>query len=230
MEPMQNRRRIGMKNGSGGKPPRNGKGVPMKNVVLSVFAVESEAYQAFSELRLAPAGAGYIVDEAALLKNDAGRISAMDGFGTDGKTSDDTAKGFAVGALVGILGGPLGVLLGASVGALVGNVMDTDDAVNTLSAVEVIANKLFEGEIAVVALVEEEEPAFDAAFQKYETTIIRYDPADIAAEVDRANELQATMANEAREQLRAERKAERKAKAKENQELRNEMLLNASGN
>ena len=187
----------------------------MENVVVSVFAVESEAFQAFSELRQAPSGEGYVVAEAALLKNEGGRISAVDGFAIDGKTVDDTANGMVIGSLVGIIGGPFGVLLGASFGALTGSMMDTADAQNTLSAVEIVANKLFEGEIAVVALVQEEEPAFDVAFQKYETTTIRYDAADIAEEVDRATELQIEMANEMRAKMRAERKEERIARREE---------------
>ena len=191
----------------------------MRNVVLSVFAVESEAYQAFAELRQAPSGDGYIVAEAALLKNEAGRVSAIDGFAIDGKTSDDTATGMVVGALVGILGGPFGVLLGAGIGALAGSAIDADDAVDTLSAIEVVANKLFEGEIAVVALVDENEPAFDAAFQKYETTIVRYDAADIADEVGRAREIQGAIADQAREELRAERKEKRAARHEERAEL-----------
>lgn len=190
----------------------------MENVVLSIFGVESEAFQAFSELRGAPTGVNYVVAEAALLKNEKGRVSAVDAFAIDGKTEDDTAAGAVIGALVGVLGGPIGVILGAGIGALTGSAIDTDDALDTLSAVEVVADKLFEGETAIVALVREEEPAFDAAFQKYQTTIIRYDAADVAADVDRANEIQADMANQARAQLRAEHKEERAARREERKE------------
>ena len=49
--------------------------------------------------------------------------------------------------------------------------------------IAVIAYKIYGDEIAIAALVEEEEPAFDAAFVKYEATIIRYDAESIAAEV-----------------------------------------------
>ena len=44
------------------------------NVVITIFEVESEAFQAFSELRNAPAAAGYAVPEAILIKNSGGNI------------------------------------------------------------------------------------------------------------------------------------------------------------
>ena len=193
----------------------------MENVVLSVFAVESEAFQALSELRMAPIGEGYAVAEAALVKNSGGETSLLDGFNISGNTSDDTAAGIVIGSLVGILGGPLGVLLGAATGALVGSAADTDDAIDTMTAIEVLAGKLYEGEVAVIALVQEDEPAFDAAFQKYDATIVRYDAADIADEVERLKELEDVAAEDAVDKLRAERKEareerheERKAKMK----------------
>ncbi|MBR2834950.1 MAG: hypothetical protein IKE43_04465 [Coriobacteriales bacterium] len=115
-----------------------------------------------------------------------------------------------MGSFVGILGGPVGVLLGASYGALLGGVVDSADAMDTASAIEVLADKLFENEVALVALVEEEEPAFDAALAKFSPTIIRYDVDDVIAEVDRARELEAELSRQAKAQLRAERKVERK--------------------
>ncbi len=40
----------------------------MENVVTAVFEVESEAYQAFTEIRQNSDGKGYTVAEAALIK------------------------------------------------------------------------------------------------------------------------------------------------------------------
>lgn len=53
------------------------------------------------------------------------------------------------------------MLLGAAAGAVVGGAYDTSDAVDTATTLEVLAGKLFEGEVAVAALVREDEPAFD---------------------------------------------------------------------
>ena len=145
----------------------------MENVVTAIFEVESEAYKAFTELRNKPFGEGYTVAEASLLKREGDNIVIAEAFDAAGVTSDDTATGMIVGSLVGILGGPLGVLLGAGTGALVGGTYDSIDAADSASMLEVTASKLYENEVAIVALVQEDEPAFDAAFEGYETTIIR---------------------------------------------------------
>lgn len=187
----------------------------MENVVAAIFAVESEAYQALSELRNAPMGDGYSVAEAALLENEEGRIVMRDGFDSGEAVGNDMAMGIMVGAIAGILGGPLGVLLGASTGALAGGAMGAADAMDDSTLVEVVASKLYEDEVAIVALVQEEEPAFDAAFAKYETTVIRYDAAAVADEVDRSIELAAELRRQARAQLRSDRKAERQARREE---------------
>lgn len=184
----------------------------MENVVTAVFGVESEAYKVFTELRQKPYGAGYGVAEAALLKREGDGINVVDAFDAAAVTSDDTVTGMLVGAIVGILGGPLGILLGASTGALVGSTFDSTDAIDSLSMMEVTAAKLYDGEVAIVALVQEDEPAFDAAFEGYDATIIRHFAVDVFDEVDAAREAQADLENQLREQLRADRKAEKAEK------------------
>ena len=182
----------------------------MANVVVSVFAVESEAYQAFAELRQVPQCDKYTVAEAALVKIENGRIMLLDGYGIDEAATNDTATGAIVGSLIGILGGPFGVLLGAVAGGAIGSAVDADDVVDNVSAIEVVADKLNDGEIAVMALVNETDNGFDAAFQKFDVTITRYDGVEIMKEVERARELEKELSKEAREKLRAERRAERR--------------------
>lgn len=184
----------------------------MDNVVTVIFEVESEAYKAFSELRNVPFGAGYVVAEAALVKRAGDAIAVADSFDAAGVTADDTAAGMVVGSLVGVLGGPLGVLLGASIGGLAGSMLDTGDAVDSVSMLEATALKLYDNEAAIIALVQEDEPAFDAAFEGYDTTIVRQFAADVYDEVERARELEAEFVNLAKEQLRAEKKAARQEK------------------
>ena len=187
----------------------------MENVVVSIFAVESEAFQAFTELRQTVAGEGYVVAEAALLKNQDGVTSVQDSFSLRAADTAST-NGIMIGSLVGVIGGPLGVLLGASYGALVGGSLDAATALDNLSAIEILSGKLYENETAIVALVQEdEEPAFDAAFAKYQPTMIRYDAADIVDDIDRAYEIQRDLENQAIAQLKADRKAERKAQREE---------------
>ena len=181
----------------------------MDNVVTVVFDNEAEAYKAFTELRQAPVGKGYTVAEAALLKREDKAINVVETFDAGGVTSDDTATGILVGSIVGILGGPLGILLGAGAGALIGSAYDRKDTIDSASMLEVTASKLYDGETAIIALVQEDEPAFDAPFASYQTTIIRHFAVDVIKEVDLAREATADFANQVHAQLSTERKAEK---------------------
>ena len=187
------------------------------NVVITVFEVESEAFQAFNELRGKSAGADYIAPEAALIKNNDGAIQVLDAFGY-GDPDAGTSTGIVIGSLVGVLGGPIGVILGAATGAWAGAVSDSGRAVDTASIVAVVASKIYEGEIAIAALVQEEEPAFDAVFADYKTTIVRYDAADIADDVDRLYDLGAEISNQVLQEVKADRKAERADRREERRE------------
>ena len=189
-----------------------------KNVVITIFDVESEAFQAFNELRTKIAGPGYSAPEASLIRNKGGNIDVLDGYSTDTTAGDGTAMGMVVGSLIGILGGPIGVILGAGIGGLAGNASDANRAVDSVNAVAVVADKLFEGETAIVALVQEDEPAFDAVFSGYKTTIIRYDAADIAADVEELRKLEEQVSAEVADQMKAERKADRAERKAEHEE------------
>ena len=184
------------------------------NIVIAVFEVESEAHQAFNQLKKESVGAGYRAPEAALIQNKANMVDVIDGYGY-GPVDSGTSTGIIIGSLVGILGGPIGVLLGAATGALAGSVSDDNRAIDTASVVAVVASKIYEGETAIAALVQEDEPAFDAVFADYKTTIIRYDAADIADDVDRLQDLGAELTNQVVQEVKADRKAERAERREE---------------
>lgn len=188
----------------------------MNDVVTVVFDVESEAYQAFTELRAHLVDSSFVVSEAALLKSDGKYVQVFETVDSGATTNDDTAGGMLVGSIAGIIGGPLGMLFGASVGALAGGAVDAFDAGEDISLIEQVANKLYDKQIAIIALVKEEaEGVFDALFSKYGCTIIRQDAAVVADEVEQAREVEAELERQAKAQMRAEKKAERKAKVDE---------------
>ena len=193
------------------------------NVVIAVFEVESEAYQAFTQLKRENIGKGYTAAEAVLIKNKANTVDIIDAFGfTPGDA--DTSTGIVIGSLIGILGGPIGVILGATAGGLLGNASDGNRAVDTASVLAVLADKIYEGEIAIATLVSEEEPAFDAVFADYKTTIMRYDAADVADDVDRLQELGAELSNQVIQEVKADKKAERAEHRAERKEKISEQL------
>lgn len=184
-----------------------------QNIVVSLFEVESEAYQALTQIKQYPGDEKSYVSAAALVKKENGSFRTLDGFDSGAQTTDDMAIGGLIGALFGILGGPVGVLLGGSYGLLIGSAFDADDAMLGTSMLEQIVNKMVDGEVAIIGLVyEEDEAVFDQKLSAFKTTIARFDAADVAAEVEEAKQLQDEMARQARKELRDEKKASRKEK------------------
>ena len=187
-----------------------------QNVIVGIFEVESEAYQALTELRNDPGNAQSFLLQAILVKKENGTLCTLDGFDTGVNTMDDTAVGGIVGALFGILGGPIGILLGGSYGALLGSAFDTGDALNNACMIEQIAGKMTDGDVAIIGLaVEEDEAILDEKLGKFKTIIARFDAAVVAAEVEEAQKMAVEMARQARVELRDEKKAARKEKVEE---------------
>lgn len=184
-----------------------------KNVLVTLFEVESEAFQAMTELKQDPGNDDSHVRQALLVKKENGVLQTLDGFSTGDKTLDDTLMGGLIGSLFGILGGPIGVLLGGSYGALVGSVLDTGDAIDDASIIENIAGKMQDGEVAIIGLTtEEDESILDGKFEKFSTMILRFDEGAVEKEVVRAEEMAKEMARQARRDLRKEKKEQFKAK------------------
>ncbi len=187
-----------------------------QNVVVSIFKVESEAYQALTQLKQYPGNDQSFVAQAVLVKKENGELHVLDGFDTGSNTMDDTAVGGMIGALFGILGGPIGVLLGGSYGALIGAALDSGDALDNACMLEQIAGKMENGEVAIIGLASEEDEAIlDGKLGRFDTIIVRFDAAVVAAEVEEAQKMEEEMARLARKELRDEKKAARKEKVAE---------------
>lgn len=183
----------------------------MENVVMVLFNVESEAYQALAQLKRDPVNANYTISQIGLVKKQNGRILPLEGFDSGVNTTDDTLAGGLIGSLIGILGGPLGVLFSGSVGALLGSSLDTEDALKNASMLEKVSEKLQDDQVALAALIQEDdETVFDRAVSGFNTEIMRWDAASIAAEVEEAEKLEKEMRRTAREELRKKKKEERK--------------------
>ena len=126
----------------------------MQNVIVCLFDVESEGYQAITELRNDPGNDKSFISQAVLIKKENGALKALDSFDTGAKTSDDTAIGGLIGMCVGVLGGPIGMLLGAGWGSLAGMTLDAADAADGASLIEQIADKLDKGLLDFLVLAE----------------------------------------------------------------------------
>ena len=188
----------------------------MQNIITAIFKVESEGYQAITTLRQVPVTDNSAILQMSLVKKVGTGLSICDSFDSGAHTTDDTLHGGVIGGLLGILGGPIGVLLSGSTGALIGSAIDAKDARNSASLIETVADKLQDGDVALIALAEEAtESDLDRKLSKFDVEILRYDAAVIAEEVEEAEKLQKEMERQARAQLRATKKEERKKAVEE---------------
>ena len=187
-----------------------------QNIVVSLFEVESEAYQAMTQLKQYPGDERSFVTAAVLVKKENNAIHTLDAFDSGAHTKDDTIAGGLIGALFGVLGGPVGLLLGGTYGMMIGSVIDADDALAGSSMLEQIAKKLDNDDIAIIGLsFEEDEAILDQRLSGFKTIIARFDAVDVAEEVEEAQRIEAEMARLARKELRDEKKAARKEKIDE---------------
>lgn len=188
----------------------------MQNIVVVNLKVESEGYQAISELSKLPVTDSAAILEMALVKRVDGKLIVNDSYNSGIHTTDDTLRGSLIGGILGILGGPIGVLIGGSAGALTGSIMDADDADNSASLIETVASKMLDNESALIILAEEEtESVIDRNLEKFNVDIIRFDAAVIAEEVDEAERIQKDLEHQTRVKLRETKKEEHKKKVEE---------------
>ena len=188
-----------------------------ESIITIVFPVESEAYQAMTEIRNAPVRENVAISEAALVKKENGRVVCKDAFDTGIETRNDTLKGGLVGGLIGILGGPLGILMGGAWGALAGSVVDAADAADNESLIGKVSEQLVDGEVAVISLVQEtQDRVVEDVVNRYtNVNLIRQDAAEVAAEVEHAIEVQKELEKEARQKMKMEKKEETRKKREE---------------
>lgn len=188
----------------------------MENIVMVLFDVESEAYQALTELKRELVNPMYAISQIGLVRKQGERVVACDGADSGVDTGDDTARGGLVGSLVGMLGGPIGMLFCGGIGALVGSMIDSGDARKNMSMLECVGEKMREGQVGLIALIQENDEAyFDRLLSKFKTVILRWDAAVISEEVEEAQKLEKEMKKEARERLHRQKKEERRQELEE---------------
>ena len=193
-----------------------------ENLILVNYKVESEAYQALSELKRDVSNDNYLIYQGVIVKRENGKLNIMDGFVNSAATSEDTVTCGLIGSLVGVLGGPLGILLGGSMGMLLGGAVDAGDIADDASLLEKAGDCILDGETAILLLAQEEyETALTAKLNHFDVTITRLDAAEVAAEVEHAREVERQVARDARAKLREEKtEAFKETIAKKSEELK----------
>ncbi|MGI5990526.1 MAG: DUF1269 domain-containing protein [Lachnospiraceae bacterium] len=191
----------------------------MENIILAVIPVESEGYQAFSELKSDPDGTNFIVSQAALIKKEGNNLVTKDAFTYGETTVDDSMDGTLIGSLIGILGGPWGVLLGACIGGSIGATVDLDEIEKNGSSFEKVAANLPNGSIAIIALADEKDTEpLNARLRKFNAKVERMDAAQVAVEVEEEKKKEKELARKTREEERSRRSQVTKDKVEEMRE------------
>lgn len=167
----------------------------MYNIVGAMFASEAEAREAMTALSETPEINGTNILQMSLVKRQDGELKLCNNFTSDNLKSHDTVKGGLIGGLIGVLGGPLGMLLGGATGALLGKASDSDNKVDSKTLIEQAAQKLEEGDLALIMMVDEtDEGILDHMLVKYNDVVIRYSADVIAKEVEDAEKKAKEMA------------------------------------
>ena len=185
----------------------------MENVVVSIFHIESEAFQAFSELKQFVQTENTKLAQALIVKAENGVINVKDNFDLIDSIGDGYFEGGLIGSLIGILGGPLGVLFGFAVGGVIGGSVGSYEELANSALIITVSNKLTNGEVAIIALVQEnDESVLNAIFEKYQVDIVRWDVATVAAEIESALKIQKDLEHQAKARLIADKKEARREK------------------
>ena len=183
-----------------------------ENVLIIYFNVESEGYQAFSEISHSAFSKdkSTLIEQASLIKREKGNIIAKEVLHNGKERNEDIIVGSIIGGFLGVLAGPLGVLLGMGVGATLTSLSFNEDEENT-GLIHSVTSRLQDNDIAILAVVQEENEAIlDEYFAKFDTTIVRYDAHVIEEEIEYAEKLQKELVHQARVQMRQKRSEERK--------------------
>ena len=184
-----------------------------QNVIVALFDVPSEAYQAFSELKAYTQTADTLIAQAVLIKKENGLIIPAESTDFTANTEGGAWTGGLIGALVGILGGPIGMLLGGTAGALIGSDAGTAATIGEGLLLENTAQKLNDGSTAVIILAQEsDESVLDGFFNRFKTVILRQDATVVQRDVLAAVEAQRAVERQAHEAWKKQRKAEFKEK------------------
>ena len=180
---------------------------------LKFFILKVKPFRPFLELKQFRQTENTKLAQASIVKAENGVINVKDSFDIMDSLGDDYFEGGLIGSLIGILGGPLGVLFGFAAGGAIGASVGLDKELAKSALITTVSNKLTNGEVAIIALVQEnDESVLNAIFEKYQVDIARWDVATVAAEIESALKIQIDLEHQAKARLIADKKEARREK------------------
>ncbi|WP_165006737.1 MULTISPECIES: DUF1269 domain-containing protein [unclassified Enterococcus] len=162
-----------------------------KRVIILNFQVESQAYQAFSEIKRLHTSRAIKGEQMAVISHDPNgthqfKIEDFIDFTGNNKSS----TGGLIGMLVGVLGGPLGILLGWFAGGMIGASQDAKEIKEAQTVFDFVGNKIGEGATGLILIAEEEDnrPLNQLVMMELGGEITRLDYEEVEKDVHDAKE------------------------------------------
>ncbi|WP_086347643.1 DUF1269 domain-containing protein [Candidatus Enterococcus clewellii] len=160
-----------------------------KRVIIMNFDVESQAYQAFSEIKKLHAGRQIKGEQMAVVTHtsEGAHQFKINDF-LDFTGNDHTSKDSLIGMVIGILGGPLGILLGWFAGSLIGATQDAKEIQGAQSVFQFMTEKITDGQTGLILIGEEEDnrPLNQLIMNELGGEITRLDYDDVTKEIEKA--------------------------------------------
>ena len=130
----------------------------MTNLIVLSFPDEAKAIQASHKLTELESFGDISVFEKAIIKKGAdGVYTSLHSKSTDGLR---LVSGMTLGTLIGAIGGPVGIVIGMLTGTAIGAVVETDYVDFSEEFVNKVSDRLKVGDVAILAEVSEDGPAF----------------------------------------------------------------------
>ena len=172
-----------------------------ENLLIVNYKTQSDAYQAFSELKQDFVDDYYFISQGVLIKKEDGEYVIKDEIDRPEKAVNDTLKGGLIGSLVGLLAGPWGSLIGGEGGAVLGELKDTGDVLSQFSMLDYVYEHIKEGETVVALLADEKgNDALNKKLTAFDVTIKRMPVDKVAKEMEKAYELELKRKEKEREE------------------------------
>jgi uncharacterized membrane protein len=130
----------------------------MTNLIVLSFTVEAKAIAASHKLaELESYGDISMFEKVIIKKGASGEFTYLQTETSDGLRM---VSGMAFGTLVGAVGGPVGMLVGMLSGTVIGAIGETDYVDFSEDVVRKVTDRLKVGDVAILAEISEDSPAF----------------------------------------------------------------------
>lgn len=164
-----------------------------KKVIVMNFKVNSEAYQAFSEVKKMHVSRQLKGEQMAVVTHstDGSHQFKVEDF-LDFTGNNQTSTGGIIGMLVGILGGPLGIMLGWFGGSMIGASRDAKEIQTAQTLFEFLVDQIGEGSTGLIIIAEEEDnrPLNQLVMNEMGGEITRFDFDEVEEEIKKAKEVE----------------------------------------